>query len=265
MRVDLHMHTAYSVDAERPQSPADKVRACIAHGLDIVALTDHWDYFYNRAPSENRDVEACLRETWAAKEQFSGQIEVLAGIEIGEIHASPAADAFIRAHSLDMVIGSLHAMPNDLDIYFHDFAHLNCDAFLRAYFAELLRMERHGGFDVLAHIDYPLRVMRHGDYVPSFDQYMDRVEQVLRECIARGYALELNAAGIAGWQKRVGPPQNILYEYRRLGGERISIGSDSHALDTVGRGVEDCVRNARDAGFHAVTVFRGRRPEQAAI
>lgn len=265
MRVDLHMHTDYSVDASRPQSTGDKVRACIAHGLDIIGLTDHWDYFHHRAPSENRDVEACLRDAWAAKRQFAGEIEVLAGMEIGEIYADPAADDFLRTHSFDMVIGSLHVMPNDLDLYFHDYAHLDCDALLRDYFDELLKMERHGGFDVLAHLDYPLRVMRHGDYIPSFDHFMDRVEQVLRECISRGYALELNAAGITGWQKKAGPPQNVLYEYKRLGGARISIGSDSHALDTVGRGVEDCAKNAKDAGFHTVTVFRGRRPEQVEI
>lgn len=78
-------------------------------------------------------------------------------------------------------------------------------------------MEEHGGFDVLAHIDYPLRVMKYDGYTPSFDHFMDRVEQVLRSCIDRGYALELNAAGLGGWQKRVGPPQNVLYEYRRMG------------------------------------------------
>ena len=85
---------------------------------------------------------------------------------------------------------------------------------------------------------------------------------MLRSCIDHGYALELNAAGIAGWQKKVGPPQNILYEYKRMGGERISIGSDSHTLDTVGRGVNDCMKNAFEAGFTHVTVFRERRPVQ---
>lgn len=265
MQVDLHMHTGYSADAAYPQRVEDKVRAGIAAGLDIMAITDHLDFYRTRPPAENRDPEGGLREVWAAKRTFADQIEVLAGIEIGQIHADPAADAFVRAHELDMVIGSLHAMPNDLDIYFHDYTRLNCDAFLRAYFEELLRMERHGGFDVLAHIDYPLRVMRHGDYVPSFDQYMDRVGQVLRTCIERGYALELNAAGLKGWQKKAGPPQNILYEYRRMGGERISIGSDSHALDNVALGVPDCVQNARDAGFDTVTVFRARRPVMVPI
>ena len=265
MRVDLHMHTDYSVDAASPQPVADKVRACMDAGLDIIGITDHWDYFRTHGPSENRDVEACLRDIRAAGRAFTDEIEVLTGIEIGELHVDPAADEFLRTHELDMVIGSLHVMPNDLDIYFHDFASLDCDAFLQEYFDQVLEMEAHGGFDVLAHIDYPLRVMKHGDYVPSFDQYMDRVEQVLRACIDHGYALELNAAGLGGWMKKVGPPQNILYEYRRMGGERISIGSDSHTLDTVGRGFDDCVANARAAGFTSVTVFRGRQPVQIAL
>lgn len=264
MRVDLHMHTGYSADAASPQTVEDKVRACRAAGLDIIGITDHLDFFRTHGPEENRDAEACVRDAWAARGEREG-IEVLAGIEIGQIHVDPAAEDFIRSHPLDMVIGSLHVMPDDIDIYFHDYEHLDCDAFLQEYFDQVLAMEAHGGFDVLAHIDYPLRVMKHDDYVPSFDQYMDRVQQVLRACIDHGYALELNAAGLAGWQKKVGPPQNILYEYRRMGGERISIGSDSHTLDTVGRGVDACAANALDAGFTSVTVFRGRRPEQVPL
>lgn len=263
MRVDLHMHTGYSADAAYPQTVEDKVRACRAAGLDIIGLTDHLDFYRTRGPAENRDLAACLRDARAAK-QTAG-IEVLAGIEVGQPHANPDASAFLRTIELDMVIGSLHAMPNDLDIYFHDYAHLDCGAFLQEYFDQVLELEAFGGFDVLAHLDYPLRVMKHGDYVPSFDQYMDRVQQVLRACIDHGYALELNAAGLAGWQKKVGPPQNILYEYRRMGGERISIGSDSHTLDTVGRGVDDCAANALEAGFTTVTVFRGRKPEQVPL
>lgn len=265
MLVDLHMHTSYSVDAEPGQTPADKVKACIKRGIEIAALTDHYEFYHRHAPSENLDVETCIREAWDAKRLFSDKIEVLAGIEIGQIYASPEADEFINSHSFDMVIGSMHAMPNDIDIYFHEFDKLDCDAFLHSYFDELLKLERHGGFDVLAHIDYPLRVMRHGDYVPSFDNYMDRIEDVLSECISRGYALELNAAGVAGWQKQPGPPQNVLYEYQRMGGERISIGSDSHSLDTVGRGIDECISRAKEAGFTEVTVFRNRKPEQVRL
>ena len=244
MRVDLHMHTGYSADAQYPQSIDDKIHACEQAGLDIIGITDHLDFLRSGGTRDNRDPEACAREVWEKRRPAgNGGIEVLAGMEIGQ----------------------LHAMPNDLDIYFHDFPNMDCDKFLHEYFDQLLLLEEHGGFDVLAHIDYPLRVMKHGDYIPSFDNYMDRVQQVLRLCIDHGYALELNAAGIAGWQKKVGPPQNILYEYKRMGGERISIGSDSHTLDTVARGVDNCVKNALDAGFTHVTVFRERKPVQIAL
>ncbi len=262
MRVDLHTHTEYSVDADPHQTPAQKAQAALDAGIGILGITDHLDYFRTHGPGENRDPSGGVRAAQAAKRAFEGQIEVLTGIEIGQIHVDPAADEFVRAHELDMVIGSLHVMPNDIDVYFQHFSELDCDAFLHEYFDEVLAMEAHGGFDVLAHIDYPLRVMKHGDYVPSFDHYMDRVEQVLRACIDRGYAFELNAAGLGGWQKCVGPPQNILYEYKRMGGERISIGSDSHSLANVGRGIDDCAKNAIDAGFTTVTVFRSRQPFQ---
>ena len=68
-----------------------------------------------------------------------------------------------------------------------------------------------------------------------------------------------------GWHKKVGPPYCVLYEYRRLGGRRISIGSDSHKLSNVGRGVEECAALAKRFGFDSVTVFRGRRPEQVPL
>lgn len=262
MQVDLHLHTDYSVDAEQPQSPLDKARACQQRGLDIIGLTDHLDFHYSGTQTDNRNPEDCLRAAWAAKQAMQGQIEVLVGMELGQGHVdSLSYTDFLRTHKMDMVIGAMHVMPDDLDIYFHDFTALDCDAFLHTYFDQVLQMLRFGGFDVLAHLDYPLRVMRHGDYIPSFDHFMDRVEEVLRVVIERGYALELNAGGLRSWQKRVGPPQTVLYEYKRLGGERVSIGSDSHSLDSVGVGVADCARHAKEAGFSSVTVFRNRQPE----
>ena len=39
MRVDLHMHTGYSADAQYPQSIDDKIHACEQAGLDIIGIT----------------------------------------------------------------------------------------------------------------------------------------------------------------------------------------------------------------------------------
>ena len=92
MRVDLHMHTGYSADADYPQTIDDKIAACEKAGLDIIGLTDHLDFYRRIPPAENRDAEACVREAWEKRRPAgNGGIEVLAGIEIGQIHADPAA------------------------------------------------------------------------------------------------------------------------------------------------------------------------------
>ena len=88
MRVDLHMHTGYSADADFPQTIDDKIAACERAGLDIIGLTDHLDFYRRIPPAENRDAEACVREAWEKRRPAgNGGIEVLAGIEIGQIHA----------------------------------------------------------------------------------------------------------------------------------------------------------------------------------
>ena len=59
MRVDLHMHTGYSADAQYPQSIDDKIHACEQAGLDIIGITDHLDFLRSGGTRDNRDPEAC--------------------------------------------------------------------------------------------------------------------------------------------------------------------------------------------------------------
>ena len=154
MRVDLHMHTGYSADAQYPQSIDDKIHACEQADWISSALPIIWIFCVRAARATTVTRKLCARGMGKRRPAGNGGIEVLAGMEIGQLHATPDADDFVRTHPFDMVIGSLHAMPNDLDIYFHDFPNMDCDKFLREYFDQLLLLEEHGGFDVLAHIDY---------------------------------------------------------------------------------------------------------------
>lgn len=259
MYVDLHTHSGYSEDAVARDSVHDTVQAAVDKGIAVHAITDHKDFCYVEPPHP-LDIEAVQRDIAAAQQHFAGQITLLSGIELGQIHAHPDAMDYLSTYKFDVVIGSLHQMPNDIDIYFHEHDKLDNDQFLRDYFTELQKMVEFGGFDVLAHIDYPLRVMQYGDYYPTFDHYMDCITPVLQEVIRREYALEINAAGLFGWQKKVGPPDCVLAEYRRLGGKRISIGSDAHSAKDIGRGLTECIAHAKAFGFDAVTYFQNRQP-----
>lgn len=263
MLVDLHMHSCFSFDAQ-PDSVQDIAAASIARGLSTIVIADHKDFFWNQ-PAQELDLAGVQAQIDAARAQYGDRIEILKGIELGEPHASPTAMELLQAYPFDTVIGSLHVMPNDVDFYDMDYDNLDQEQLIRDYLVEAKRMARHGGFDVFAHLDYPLRVMKRDYNAPSFENYMEWVTPVLREVIDREISFEINAAGLFAWMKQVGPEDCVLAEYRRLGGTMISLGSDSHAAASVGRGMEQCIAHAKKHGFHEVMVYRGRRAEAVSI
>lgn len=134
MLVDLHMHSHFSFDAQ-PNTVMELAAASIKRGLSVIAVTDHKDYFWNRPPME-LDLAGVQAEIDAARAQYGGQIEILKGIELGEPNADPAAMELLEAYPFDVVIGSLHAMPNDVDFYDMDYDNLDQEQLLRDYLVE---------------------------------------------------------------------------------------------------------------------------------
>lgn len=261
MLADLHVHSKYSQDAQ-PHTIEELAQSAEDKGFSFVAICDHKDFFRAKEP-EYYDVAACQRDIAAANERHN--VTLLRGIELGEIHATPDTMDFLSRHTFDQVIGSLHSLPDDRDFYQIDFTKEDCETFLREYLLDLNRMVLHGGFDILAHIDFPLRVMRQPSFYPSFQNYMEWVSPVLKNIIERDIALELNAAMLFSWRQEPGPEPCVLEEYRRLGGELITFGSDSHSKDNLGRGIQDEMAYAKTFGFTHMTVFQNRKPQQFSI
>lgn len=146
MLVDLHMHSRFSFDAQ-PDTVQDIAAASIKRGLSTIVISDHKDYFWKQRPM-GLDIAGVQAEIDAARAQYGGRIEILKGIELGEPHADPAAMELLKAYPFDTVIGSLHAMPNDIDFYDMDYDHLDQEQLLRGYLIEARKMAEHGGFDV---------------------------------------------------------------------------------------------------------------------
>ena len=49
--------------------------------------------------------------------------------------------------------------------------------------------------------------------------------------------------------------------YRELGGEIVSVGSDSHTVNDIGANVADGAELAKAAGFRYLAYFRQRKPQ----
>lgn len=291
MIIDLHTHTGYSYDAEK-RGVSDHVQAAIQKGVDVLGFTEHVDFFYQESLSEadfapgtvdfqmywnelapfrcgrviQADIAAQQKDIDTCRENSQGNIILRKGVEIGQPHAAPdLADQLMEMYCFDYIIGSIHHLADDMDLYFIHYETKHTDEFMRDYFDEINKMLQYGKFHILGHLDYPLRVMKLPHNRPSLRGYMDYVDEILKKLIAQGIALESNAKSLFGWQKQVGPEDFVLQRYRELGGELITVGSDSHAPETIARGIPEAIERLKQAGFRYITDFEEGKPIQRAI
>lgn len=257
---DYHLHSHYSCDCQATM--AEMCAAAVERGLAEIGFSEHYDLFSGE-PDNCRDFFRL--EPWAAElEQvraaFDGRLTVRAGIEIGEPHLFQAeARALLARYPFDYVLGSLHWVgPNSIFDPGYFKARSAKEAF-RLFYEELARVTAVGDFDILSHFDVPVRTAHavYGRYKPL--DHRDYLRPVLRNCVERGLALDLNTAALRRRANTLTPGLEILKEYVALGGERITLGSDAHRPQHVGAGLDVALQVARAAGLKYLTHFEQRQ------
>ena len=114
-----------------------------------------------------------------------------------------------------------------------------------------------GKFSVLGHLTVPLRYFyRRGFTQITFDPYEDEVREILRTLIQKGCGMELNT--------NLGddpiPGAKWLKLYRELGGEVITLGSDTHKLNAIGKGIREGQALLKACGFKQFCTFEKLQP-----
>ena len=132
---------------------------------------------------------------------------------------------------------------------------------LCAYFEEERKLAEWGKVDTIGHLTYPLRYIcgEHGRKVDLRD-YNAEIEAVLKAIIHSGIALEINTSGLFQQLQSTMPSEDVISTYRHLGGELITIGSDSHYGEHLGRGICAGMELAERCGFRELTIFENREP-----
>ncbi len=261
MLYDLHTHSRFSQDGH--PTIFQMCEAALKNGLTGLTVTDHFDLSYDPIGFPfYMEHEAQRREEFEeAREQFSGRLDLLWGLELGNPQYYPdIARQFLESRLFDFILGSVHFTPDGQDIYLIQYGdQAQIDEFFSVYLNELLHLIEFGGFDSLAHLDYPLRVMR-GKTEPCMRRYEEAVDRVLRSVIEKGLALEINTRGLMDWKNRTEPEEWVLRRFYELGGRMITIGSDAHKHEIVGFEIRQAAQIASRIGFEGMTVFRGRQP-----
>ena len=256
---DFHVHSDNSPDG--CNSVIELCESAVSKGISYLAVTDHCeiDAFYK--DRFNIGYRQSYVEVKKAISAFSQQIQVLAGIELGQATSDIAIAEDVTALPYDVILGSMHCMPGIGDFYYMDYKNMDVHKLFSDYFDELLRLVNWGGFDVLAHITYPLRYIngKHG-YNLKTEDFGEKIEKVLREIIKRGIALEINTSGLRQPFNQIIPDSFCLSLYKSLGGELLTIGSDSHRAVDIGSGIPQGIEFIKQAGFTKYCIYKKRMP-----
>jgi histidinol-phosphatase (PHP family) len=251
--VDYHTHLRDAEEriAHNVEAIERFVVAAAARGVDEIGFTEHVYYFRQTLEiwSVRYQTERCVYdlETYvdAVLEAKRQGLPVKLGLEVDYVGGRQGELAqALQPYPWDYLLGSVHWLDGlAVDQRPGIWAQAGVEEVWGRYFAALAELARSGHVDVLAHPDlakiFGLR--------PAVIHYPD----------LDGIALEISTAGL---HKQVGE----LYPDPAMLSSRppITLASDAHAPQNVGRDFERALALARTAGYESVTVFEARRPRQ---
>lgn len=239
---DNHNHSEFSFDGKRT-SVEKSVLEAAAKGIGGIAFTDHCDYFVPEMKSAHENL---IPETF----DIAGQqaeidrvqnmvtpVKVLKGIEIGmhedcheQIRKTLAENTF------DQVIASVHYLDGIDPFYGGYYGDKDWKEayghYLETIFKEMTWLK---DFDIMGHFDYVVRYAPYPECCLRYRDFSDLLDEMFRYLINEGKALEINTKSYNSYKGReITLDDEILTRYHEMGGEIISLGSDSHDAARVG-------------------------------
>ena len=270
---DNHNHSQFSFDGKR-SSVEDCARAALAKGLSGVAFTDHCDFF---VPEMKAQQENLVLEVFDVPEQQAeidrvqtlidgsygpGRLRILKGIEIG-MHENHHDDIrrTLAENSFDQVIASVHYL-DGIDPFYGGYYEdkdwkTAYGHYLETIFKEMTWL---GDFDIMGHYDYVVRYAPYPQTCLTYRDFSDILDEMLRYLAHEGKALELNTKSYQLYKGReVILDTDVLIRYRELGGEIISLGSDSHDPGRVGENFTRFAELLKSLGFRWSAHYEKRK------
>lgn len=259
---DYHLHSRISPDARF--SMTEMAEAALAAGMDEICFTDHMEPMTeDRKKRVPYDWAGLSREFREVREAMGDRIRLRLGVELGEIlwDLPYTEELMAQAPPLDFVIGSNHVLSEkygDIDWYYY---RSTDEEAAREAIADYLALEKQmaewGQFDVLGHLTLPLRYLNENlGLHMTFDGFESQVEEIFRILMQKGCGIEVNTN--RGHTPL--PDEKWLRMYRDMGGEIITLGTDAHTPEFVGKAVRENQALLKRCGFTRFCTFRNREP-----
>ena len=247
LSADLHIHSKHSVDGNATID--EMCRAASEKEFNTICFTEHFDmnpedegYGYFSFDKYSDDIKR-------AREKYGAKLTVLKGIEFSEPHLYRKEFETMVGRDFDFVLVSIHYL-EDFGAYWVDEKRLQPDypieQVYNSYYQAMLKTIKFGGFDAIAHIDFPKR------YLPRKYEPKDLLDSIVKELVNRHIALEINSSPIRRGYEEVNPSGTICDLYVEHGGTMITTGSDAHKCEEIGQDFDRVTRIIQHYSFKTV-------------
>lgn len=258
MIADYHIHTHFSGDSE--SLIPDLAERALQLGFEEICLTDHLDY---DAGGLDRvfDWNARNPEIAAFKTKYEGRLRIRNGVEFGvQTHTIPQYEHAYSATPYDFVILSCHEVDGQ-EFWTGEFqAGRTQEEYNMRYYEEILAVtQQFKHYSILGHLDMIRRYDSAGDF--PFDKIKDVVAEILRTAIDDGKGIEINTSSFDYGLPDLTPARDILRLYKDLGGRILTIGSDAHTPQQLGRYFDVVQKEALAFGFTEYCTFKAMQPQ----
>lgn len=271
MFADYHVHTEFSDDSVYPMEQV--IKDAISMQMDEICFTDHVDYGIKEDwdcshPIEYRGSEPLANVNYPVyasnirkfQSMYNAQINIKMGLEFGmQTHTIPQYESLFAKYPFDFIILSIHQVENK-EFWTQDFQTGRSQAeYNQRYYEEMLHIVKvYQNYSVLGHMDLITRYDQNGIY--PFKKTEPVISEILKIVISSGKGLELNTSYHRYGLHDTTPSVNILKLYRDLGGEIITIGSDSHKPEHLGAYINDAKHLLKSLGFRFFCTYDKMQP-----
>jgi histidinol-phosphatase (PHP family) len=253
MNFDYHMHTRLSDGAN---SHEEMIASAIEKGFDEIGFSDHFCIKYRvKWAVSTEEIAVLEKKVKEVKEKYKDQINILFGLEVDYF---PELESEIRialqGHQFDYVIGSIHFLNDwNYDTDKSRNSEFTPDYLYDWYFGELQKAVKSGLFDYMAHPDL---IKKHRIWPDS--SKIELFRQTAEIFAQSGVAFEVNTSGIDRPCGEFFPGKELLSEFFKAG-VPVTLGSDSHKSDQIGRYFEESKKLLKEIGYQSLIRFKNRK------
>lgn len=255
--IDFHMHSTFSEDCDTPME--DTIVSAIQKGFKEICFTEHLDYDYPDPEfTFDLDLPAYEKQIRSLQAKYQDKIKIRKGIEVGvQPHVLEDYEKVLTEETFDFIICSLH-VSDKKDLHNGDFFKGRTIEVAHEYFYQdlLYCVKNFKSYSILGHLDL---VKRYKTLDVNRD-FHEIIREIFKVIIPEGKGIEINTSGYRYGLTHHLPSPDILKLYYDMGGEIITLGSDSHVASTVGRHFDECIALLKEIGFNYISSFEAQKP-----